>query len=147
MSAAESYALKLLTQREHSALELRHKLERKGYADLDENDLLLDKLKKQGWQDDARFAMAYNYSRQMRGYGPLRIQKELQERGIADEIINKVIEEDAPEWIEILAKVIYKKFSGTLAHDFIERAKQFRFLQLKGFSSWHIKQVLKKLNT
>lgn len=86
------------------------------------------------------------YSRQTRGYGPLCIQKELSDRGIADEIISEVVDEQAYEWIEVLVRVINKKFAGVLAHDFNERAKQFRFLQLKGFSLWHIKKSLKELS-
>ena len=144
MDAAEHYALKLLTLREHSVLELRRKLERKGYTD-HEIIPLLNKLKHEGWQDDSRFAKAYTYSRQTRGYGPLRVQKELNERGIAEEIIHAVVDEQAHEWIETLAKICSKKFGSVLATDFAERAKQFRFLQNKGFNHWHIKEWLNEL--
>jgi regulatory protein len=144
LDPAEIYALKLLTGREHSRFELRRKLQRKGYTDL-EIIPLLDKLKNAGWQNDLRFAKAYTSSRQSRGYGPLRVQKELNERGIDEEIMNAVVDEQADEWIEVLAKIGHRKFGCALSVDFAERAKQFRFLYYKGFSGWHIKEWLKKL--
>lgn len=136
-------ALKLLARREHSSFELYRKLARKGYADLDIGSLL-EVFKKQGWQDDARFASAYTGSRQARGYGPLLIQKELSERGISDAMIVQVIDQHDPVWVETLVRLVNKKFAGSFAEDFIERAKQFRFLQSKGFPLWLIKKSLKE---
>ena len=134
-----------MAQREHSALELRRKLERKGYIDV-EIIPLLDKLKAQGWQDDLRFALAYTHSRQARGYGPLRVEQELNARGVAETIVDEVINEQAHEWAETLTMLISKKFAGALVPDFVARAKQFRFLQYRGFSTWHIKQYLKEFD-
>ena len=103
-------------------------------------------MQNEGWQDDLRFALAYTRSRQARGYGPLRIEQELNMRGVAEEIVNEVINEQAYEWVETLVKLISKKFAGALANNFTERAKQFRFLQYRGFNSWQVKQYLKEFD-
>lgn len=101
-------------------------------------------MQKEDWQDDLRFALAYTQSRQARGYGPLCVEQELNARGVAEEIVNTVIDEQADAWMETLVKLIGKKFAGALANDFTERAKQFRFLQYRGFNLWHIKRYLKE---
>ena len=141
INPAEDCALKLLTQREHSGLELRRKLARRGYTD-SEIKPLLEKLSQQGWQDDLRFAIAYTHSRQQRGYGPLRIAQELSLRGITDEQIKDVLDTQAEEWPAVLNKLIHKKYKGSLAKDFSERAKQHRFLQYRGFSPGQIQPFL-----
>ena len=71
----------MLARREHSRRELTQKLTEKSFekADIEE---LLNEFVALNWQSDQRFAESYSRSRLRNGYGPIRIQYELRERGI-----------------------------------------------------------------
>jgi regulatory protein len=133
-------AIGLLARREHSLLELRHKLRSR---DCDESDIdeLLGQLEQEGLQSDERFAEAYVYSRRQRGFGPMRIQAELRERGVSDQLIGQFVQFGERHWLEEARQQWQKRF-GTKAEDYKERARQARFLQGRGFSSDMIRQVL-----
>ena len=85
--SAKSVAVKLLSRREHSALELRDKLAKREF-DEDEIELAIDELQQGGWLSDERFAEAYIRMRQLKGFGPIRISMELNERGVDEGIID-----------------------------------------------------------
>jgi regulatory protein len=136
------YALNLLARREHSQVELRAKLIAKGY---DANDIstVLQGLVNEKAQSDERFAESYMHMRANRGYGPLRIRAELRERGINNEIIDKIITFDDQLWTDNAQKIWHKKFGGKIPTSFQERTKQMKFLQYKGFDIEQIKLILK----
>ncbi|HHO68381.1 MAG TPA: regulatory protein RecX, partial [Gammaproteobacteria bacterium] len=89
--------MRLLARREHSVLELRRKLEQRGWqgGPLDE---VLDSLVDQNLLSDRRFAEVYTRTRIERGYGPLRIRAELRERGIDAALAEAALEAEAPDW-------------------------------------------------
>jgi Uncharacterized protein conserved in bacteria len=78
---------------------LLQKLAAKGF-DEDDIRLLLEEFIDKNWQSDLRFAESYSRSRLLKGFGPVRIQYELKERGV-DVAVNDVFE-DAPDWQEVL---------------------------------------------
>ena len=84
--SAYQRALGLLVRREHSRKELGRKLVAKG-VEREDLDLALDKLRRQDFQNDARFAAALARSRSSSGYGPARIRAELAQHGLAREDI------------------------------------------------------------
>jgi regulatory protein len=133
-------AIGLLARREHSRLELRHKLLLRGCEEA-ELDALLSSLSAKGLQSDERFTEAYVYSRGQRGFGPLRIQAELRERGIDDGLIHRFLDVQAEVWLEQAQQQWQKRF-GEKATDYKERARQARFLQGRGFSPQMIRRVL-----
>lgn len=133
-------AIGLLARREHSRFELRQKLLARGYDD-PELDALLTDLAAERLQSDERFVEAYVYSRISKGFGPLRIQAELRERGIDDELVHRFLDMNARDWFEQARQQWQKRF-GKVAKDFKERAKQARFLQGRGFPPQVIRQVL-----
>lgn len=126
-------ALNLLTRREHSQLELRHKLKIRHY-DSASIEKVLKELSESELQSDQRFAQMYTHARAERGYGPIRIEKELRVRGVTEDIIHEVLAEYEDSWSTYLEKLIRKKFRQGLARDYYQRAKQLRFLQYRGFS-------------
>jgi regulatory protein len=133
-------ALRALARREHSQQELRRKLHR--YA---EDDLVLQVLKslcEQNLQSDERFAAVYINYRSGRGYGPLRIEAELRERGVAAEIISTSLAAAMIDWFVLADKVRRKRFGADLPNDYSQRARQMRFLQYRGFDGEQIKVVL-----
>ena len=73
-------ALRYLSQREHSRLELSRKLAR--YAeDTDDVDALLDLLEKNNWLSQERFSESLIHRRSAR-FGNARIMAELQSHGV-----------------------------------------------------------------
>lgn len=138
-------ALSLLTQREHSRTELLYKLSVKGF-DASEIEHLLKELEAEDVLSDERYAESYVYARKQRGFGPLRIKRELQERGIAENIIEKQIYTEAESWLSVARQQYRKRFGKELAKDYKDRARQARFLQNRGFSSETIIAVLNEIN-
>lgn len=134
-------AMRLLTRREHSCQELKQKLERKGFnAGLVED--ITAQLQQEGLLSDVRFAESYQRSRCNKGYGPIRIQQELKQRGTSQEIISATVIEDDPEWFELARRVREKRFGKALPGSLPERMKQQRFLQYRGFNQQQLKYAL-----
>ncbi|MGB6976084.1 MAG: regulatory protein RecX [Gammaproteobacteria bacterium] len=131
-----------MARREHSQQELSNKLQIRGY-DTSAIAWLLSELKALDMQSDCRYAEAYVHMRTQKGFGPLRIQAELQQRGVAAEIIYTVIAQDDEFWLAQVQKIRQKKFGTTIPSDFRAQARQMRFLQTRGFSGEQIKQVLR----
>lgn len=133
VASVKKSALYLLARREHSQFELRNKLlQRKFPVALIESALL--ELLQEGWQSDKRFAESYAHMRINRGFGPLRIRYELQQRGIKDDLIDACVPDDNEFWLEKISLLCKKKFSKKVIKDIKERARQQRFLQQRGFA-------------
>ncbi len=122
----------LLARREHSRRELANKLAKK-YAQSELINQVLDELKQAGWQSDARFAAAYISARAARGFGPQHIQQELQARGVDAELIEQAFFEAEIEWTELAKKVRIKRFGAQAPKTFLDKVKQQRFMQYRGF--------------
>lgn len=133
-------ALRLLARREHSYQELKVKLLYKKFA-LASVLSVLDHLVTKGWLSDQRFAQAYVRARSDRGYGPVRIAQELQQRGVAEPLIEAALAAHAQEWLDLARRVWRKKFSHrpTTA---AEWQRQAYFLRYRGFTSEQIKFCL-----
>lgn len=132
-------AIYLLTQREHSAEELRRKLLKADFA-FDEIEQNLHTLAESGLQSDQRFAEAYANSRSSKGFGSQRIRQELKERSVATSHIDAALTQIEIDWFSLAATVRIKRFGKHCPDDFRERAKQQRFLQYRGFTHEQIKE-------
>lgn len=91
---------------------------------------------------DDRFMESLIQARRNRGYGPLRIQKELQEKGVVPEAITHGLDVTSQEWIDDIRRVQRKKFGGRIPRSYAERARQARFLQYRGFTYDQIQLLL-----
>lgn len=138
---AWNQALRLLSRREHSALELRQKLRSKGVEAV-LIDPLLQRLVEEGWQSEQRFAESFTRSRVAKGLGPYRIRKELQERGVAEGEVEGAMAPFEDGWFELAIEVKERKFGAEVEEDFRERAKQQRFLQYRGFTHEQIRAAV-----
>lgn len=134
----------MLARREHSALELRHKLGQRGLAEADIEETI-DRLQREGLQSDERFAESYVHSRSSRGYGPLRIAAELSQRGVDDGIIESCLDRDDDRWQQRLQQAHQRKFADEPILDFEDRARRIRFLQYRGFELDKINRLLKTI--
>ena len=103
---------------------------------------MLDSLAQQQLQSDERFAEQYIQSRRRKGYGPLRIRQELQQKGISGELIELWLDERDLLWLDLLKETARRKFGTTAPSDYRERAKRARFLEYRGFPSESIRKIL-----
>jgi regulatory protein len=131
-----------LARREHSAAELRGKLERAGFpaAELEQ---VLRELVGEGLLDDGRFAEAFVRYRCAAGNGPERIRQELRQRGVATELIDGRLDAADPAWLDQAAAARRKRFGPDPPEDYRAWAQQARFLQYRGFTSEQIRAVLR----
>lgn len=124
-------ALRYLSAREHSRLELGRKLGR--YAEEGEDvDALLDFLEKNNWLSQERFAESLINRRAAR-YGNSRVVAELQQHGVNGEALAGLKSHLADSEIARACAVWRRKF-GSVAVDAAGRSKQMRFLLQRGFS-------------
>ncbi len=125
--------MNLLARREHSRYELKTKLAKAEFDDQEINDVI-DKLTTANLQSDHRFAENYLRYRSGRGYGSLRIQQELMQRGVESDIIADTLNDAEIDWFNLADEVRSKRFGEQRPNDFKERAKQQRFLLYRGFT-------------
>jgi regulatory protein len=139
--SAKSVAVKFLSRREHSVFEIRHKLLQRDF-DHQEIEQAIVELQHGGWLSDERFAEAYIRMRQKKGFGPIRIAKELNERGIQETIVDDYLRADDDVWRQILKQQYLKKYKNKSIKDYNDKAKRIRFLQYRGFALDVIYQVV-----
>ncbi|MDT8426520.1 MAG: regulatory protein RecX [Methyloprofundus sp.] len=143
--AIKEACLQYLIRREHSQQELLQKVSAKGFSRFD-IELVIAELTEQGLQSDARFAESYARSRVHRGFGPLLIKAELQQRGAGDCYFDMAVEDIVGSWQALLAQVYEKKYGTDDADlDIKEQFKRSRFLQQRGFSTDMVRQLLQNL--
>ncbi|MGZ3183377.1 MAG: recombination regulator RecX [Telluria sp.] len=133
-------ALRYLSQREHSRLELGRKLAK--YAeDGDDVEALLDFLEKQKWLSQERFGESLVHRKSAR-FGNSRILAELQQHGVGGAALDAIKSGLAEDETARCCAVWQRKF-GTVAADPAERARQTRFLLQRGFSQQAIKVAMR----
>jgi len=96
LAAAREAALRLLSVRERSAVELRTRLRKKGF-DPDVIVSVVDRLQETDLQDDARFGAQFVEAATRRGMAGRRIQMELRARGLSKEEAARAATEDPEE--------------------------------------------------
>ena len=139
--SAKSVAVRLLSRREHSAFEIRDKLHKR---DFDEGEIeqTIIELQQGGWLSDERYAEAYIRMRQQKGFGPIRIAIELNERGVKESIVDDYLQADNEGWQQALEQQYLKKYKNKPVEDYNDRAKRIRFLQYRGFAPDVIYQLV-----
>ncbi|MDH5648399.1 MAG: recombination regulator RecX [Gammaproteobacteria bacterium] len=131
----------LLARREHSCWELKTKLINKGWHE-QTAEQVVTQLAAERLVSDHRFAENLVQARRQRGHGPVRIRKELSDKGVADDIIDKWLDPRDQDWLDHVRSVREKKFGKEEPGDFKERARQARFLQYRGYTFEQIQRAL-----
>jgi regulatory protein len=103
---------------------------------------VLDELAARHLLSDGRFAEAYVTSRASRGFGPVRIDQELVQRGIDVEVRRAACEHRDPRWCELAGAARRKRFGPEPPSELRERARQVRFLAQRGFTREQIAHAL-----
>ncbi len=141
MPSVKEKAIALLARREHSQLELRKKLQLRGFAE-NEIQSTLEWVKNKGYQDEARFCDSYIRQRISAGFGPVRIQKELVERGVSKHLLEASEPWQSADWQGQIERLVQRRFD-TPCQSRHEYQKRARFLMGRGFTIDQIIQVLK----
>ncbi len=94
-------------------------------------------------QDDERFTESFVHHRISMGQGPIKIQQELRQRGVDQNLIDNVFTAESCDWLSLASEVRIKKFGQSIPDDYQKKAKQLRFLYSRGFSGELINQLFK----
>jgi regulatory protein len=124
--------MRLLARREHSRAELRDKLVGRGFEN-DSVEELLQGLEDQDLLSDERFAMSLIASRAETGYGPKRIDLELRNRGVSEELAREALAKAEVDWGQQVTDQAVRKFGSDPAQTFPEWARRARYLERRGF--------------
>lgn len=141
-SECYNHAVLLLSQREHSAVELMQKLAKKGH-DSSTIEHAITQCRQQGYQSDERFAEMVLRVRVAKGYGPLRIQQILLAKGLKRPLVSACIEASKYDWFELAATVWRKKYGKSKKE--VSEVTQKRFLHYRGFESSQINHALRSV--
>ncbi|MGX5913657.1 regulatory protein RecX [Aliidiomarina sp. Khilg15.8] len=130
--AIEHRAVHLLGRREHSAAELKRKLQQKGFVTriIDE---VIERLQERDWQSDERFTEGFVRQRVEAGYGPLKIRADLQQKGVASDLVAAALEASATDWTALAQERYLRRFGDQPPEDEKERARRQRHLYQRGF--------------
>ena len=132
-------ALRLLSGREYSRVELERKL-----AQFEEEPgalaKALDDLQAKGFVDEQRVVESV-LNRRSAKLGAARIRQELQSKGLAPEAVQDAVAQLRVTEVERAREVWRKKF-GEPATDAVARGKHMRFLASRGFGGDAIRRVV-----
>lgn len=131
VAAARAAAVRMLSRREHAALELAQKLIGKGCAE-DLADEVLDWCQQHGLQSDERFAGSFVRQRRERLYGPRRIRAELAAKGLDDSLISAHLEDDA-DWLQAARRFVSRR--AVDLGSYRERGNLYQALMRRGFTA------------
>lgn len=124
----------MLARREHSQRELRTKLEQAGCDEPEIRDVV-ERLRQQNYQNDARFAGMLLRARVAHGYGPARIRAELRSHGLDAADIDSLIACADVDWSVLARALVLRKYGSALPADYAERARRAQFLSRRGFDA------------
>lgn len=142
-------AFKFLSYRPRSEAEVRARLSRLGFPQKSV-EATLEKLRTLNLLDDEIFARGWVRGRaEGRGYGPLRIERELRQKGIAKSLIRQVVQETfgQEEGKERARALVAKRFRGKDLGDRKVLHRAIGFLQRRGYRSSMIAEILGQLSS
>jgi regulatory protein len=132
-------ALRLLSQREHSRIELERKLAQHEEV-AGELAKALDELQARDFINDAR-AVESVVHRRANKLGTARVKQELAAKGLSGETVAAALEGLRETELSRAREVWRKKFDQP-ATDAQERAKQVRFLMTRGFNAEVVRKIV-----
>lgn len=139
--SSKEAAIQLLSRRDHGIYELHQKLLFKGYEQDDIEDAVRFCVE-HNYLDDLRYAKSQIRQHVYKGHGELRIRQELNQKRVAEFVVDQAMQEESQDWFECAKRAAEKKFKGQKAVDQKEYAKQVRFLQYRGYTFEQISYAL-----
>lgn len=132
-------AVRLLTLRPHSALELRRKLRRRGCG-REDIDAALERVRELGYQSDAGFAESLVRARAT-SRGRIAVAADLAARGVDRAVAGEALSEITPEVELVAARRVAARMPG------VEPARLAARLQRRGFSADAVRRVMRERAT
>lgn len=139
-AAAGTAAAVLLARRDFCSAELGAKLLARGF-EAGTVQGVVDEFIARGYLNDERYGRQFVAYHAERGHGPLRIQRDLAQRGLAEALIEEALAE-AEDWAQRARELRIRRFGLAIPKRWPDKAKQARFLQYRGFSNDHIRSAL-----
>ena len=132
-------ALRLLSQREHSRLELERKL---AAHETEPGQLAkaLDELQARGFISEARVIESVVHRRASK-LGAARVRQELAAKGLSGEAVAEAVDQLRATELERAREIWARKF-GEPASEPKEKARQIRFLVSRGFAAEVVRRVV-----
>ena len=134
----------LCAQAEHCQQEMRDKMRRWGVDEVAQ-DRVVDRLVKERYVDDERYARAFVKDKiRYNKWGRRKVQQALWQKHINQEIQQQVLDEiDEKEYLEVLRPLLKQKRKSTKAvNDYEMNQKLMRFALGRGFTFDIIRQCL-----
>ena len=149
LALAVATAMQYIVARPRTAHEVRQKLERSGVTAATA-EAAIAQLRRRGLLDDVAYSRAYVRSRLThRGYGPQRLRRELQQRGVRRALVEEAVTQTLDiEDILVTARQQVTKRWHRLAREADparRRQKVYDFLRRRGFAAAIAQQVLTAL--
>ena len=136
-------AFHLLKFRMRSVSELKDRLSRKGFDEQIVREVI-SKLKQQNYLNDEIYAESLVMSRTKKNYGPLKIKHELQQKGVATELIEALLENLVPEEnLEAFAQKKLSSYRGIEPELALQRLS--RNLLRRGFTPEQVYETCRKI--
>ncbi|MBR0488082.1 RecX family transcriptional regulator [Candidatus Saccharibacteria bacterium] len=131
-------ALEWVLVRPRSVRELKDYLKRKG---ADFSDVVVERLVAKGYVDDGKFARYYVENRFVKkGVSERRLRLELQQKGVAREIVDEVLENSDRDDTEEIRKMIARKRAK------YDDEKLIAYLCRQGFSYDLVRELVREAN-
>ncbi len=141
-------ALRILSRRDHSIVELRRKLEKKGFPEEEIRRVVAEGLRL-GYLDDERAAHALINRLKNKGCGIRRIRFELRQRGLSGGPFIALLQSrfSPEEELGLARRVLERKLKtcSATAGEPAKRARLYRFLLGRGFSELTIRAAINEL--
>ncbi|MDB5186504.1 MAG: regulatory protein RecX [Candidatus Saccharibacteria bacterium] len=132
-------SLNLIMRRPRSEWEIRDYLKRNQY-DPEIIDDTVDHLNERGYLSDLDFAKRWVESRRLlKSTSKRRLNQELKQKRVSDDIISQVLEEDETDELEVLKDLVERKRKQLKYRDDL---KLMQYLSRQGFSYDQIKQAI-----
>ncbi len=128
-------AYRFLDYRPRSEAEVRIKLTQLGFSQ-PIIETTLEKLRSLKFLDDETFARGWALGRvQGRGFGPLRVERELQQKGVAETLISQIVQENFSRQggIEVGKKLLERRFKDKDLGDVKVLRRAVAFLKRRGY--------------
>ena len=128
-------AYKFLDYRPRSEAEVRIKLTQLGYSQTTV-ETTLEKLRSIKFLDDGAFARGWALGRvQGRGFGPLRVERELRQKGVAETLISQIVLETFSRQggKEVGKKLLERRFKDKDLDDVKVLRRAVDFLRRRGY--------------
>ena len=130
----------LLSRRDFCSGELRETLVAQGFEPATVQGVV-DEFIERGYLNDERYTEQYVTQHAERGQGPLRIERELVQRGVDAALIEAALAA-GQDWAQRARELRIRRFGLAEPKRWPDKAKQARFLQYRGFSNDHIRSAL-----